>query len=341
MPVRSLYTILASLVIMPIAASNATAEEIGNTSPPTQLDISDPFAQDLKRSVDHITGGVSIDGTGYAVEEHSGTGRELLGKSSQTALHSSSFRVVGVSVRTPADQGYIPEIQKTPHQPGLRPVHTYLRLGEYEKPEQARQHALNLMAAYDPYLDVSFLIRIDQTNDLPAQLDLGPFSNRLHAERFCALLLHISQGLVKHCYTVEEYPAYDDHIFSTDFETSFGSKALMRLSADAVSQQVADDALFDLNAAVDQTLILSEGQIIGTGSAMITKITENGVILVDDIGQITHLPFLFLPEETLPEPEPLIDASALSGIDFGTDQAGESNDTADTPNLAEQLLELE
>jgi hypothetical protein len=339
----STFLFLVGLIMMPISVSHAQTEENVDISPPHQLDISDPFAQDLKRSTDRITGGITIDGTGYAVEEHSGIGRELLGKSSQTALHSTSFRVVGVSVRSLSHQRHIPETSKTIPKPGLRAIKTYLRLGEYDKPAQAKQHALNLMSAYGDYLDVGFIIRVDNTNEMAAQLDLGPFANPLHADRFCALLIHISHGLVNDCFTVEEYPAYGaENIYSSDVDNSFSSKALMRLSADAVSQQIADDTLFDLNAAVNQTLILSEGQIIGTGSAMITKVTENGVILVDDIGQITFLPFLFLPEESLPDPEPLLDAAALSGIDFGENHDDEGiSETSDAPNLAEQLLELE
>ena len=328
----------------PVLAQDNTPD-ISDTTPPDILDVSDPFSRDLNRASDQITGGINFDGSDFSTSEHAGTGRDLLGRDMQTALTTSQFRVAGLAVRKHASPPHIYERSEQLIEPGERPIRPYLRLGVFDNPALARQAAINLIDAYGDILDTTLIIRIHDSpydaneNMTTADLDIGPFRHQSHAKRFCTFLTYVTDGGINDCYHVEEYAHYDD-------DEGFGSLALMRLATDTVSNQVVNPDLFNLSATASTMLILKEGDRLGTGSNMITKIIETGIFMVDDVGQISHLPYQFFPETALPAETESIDLPDLSAINFdplGTndDDLKPDDDQDDEPNIAEQLLELE
>ena len=348
-------------VAYPVLAQNNTPEntpdntqentqentpDISDTTPPDILDVSDPFSRDLNRASDQITGGINFDGSDFSTSEHAGTGRDLLGRDIQTALTSSQFRVAGLAVRKHTSPPHIYERSVMLIEPGERPIRPYLRLGVFDNPALARQAAINLIDAYGDILDTTLIIRIhdDSTYDAnedmpPADLDIGPFRHQSHAKRFCTFLTYVTDGSINDCYHVEEYAHYDD-------DDGFGSLALMRLATDTVSNQVVNPDLFNLPATASTMLVLKEGDRLGTGSNMITKIIETGIFMVDDVGQISHLPYQFIPETPLPPETEAIDLPDLSAINFdplgiNDDDLNPDDDQEAEPNIAEQLLELE
>lgn len=327
-----------------ILALSPLAQEQLDTTPPAILDVGDPFSRDLNRASDHITGGVSFDSSHFSTSEHAGMGRDLLGQDIQTALTTSQFRIAGLAVRRRASYPHIHEAAYEMIELGSRPTRIYLRLGSFDHTDLARQTALNLIDAYPEYLDTALIIRMHDDGDQNtagghAKLDIGPFQSHDHAERFCTFLTYATTSIITECYPVEEYA----HNENAD---SFGSLALMRLATDTIVKQVVNPELFDLPITASTMLIVKEGDKLGTGSNMITKIIPSGIFLVDNIGQISHLPFQFIPETPLPEASESINLPDLNAIDFN--KIGQSDADADrkagqsdAPNIAEQLLELE
>ncbi|MCE2517193.1 MAG: hypothetical protein J4F41_05010 [Alphaproteobacteria bacterium] len=266
----------------------AQADGLDDTTPPEVLDIDDPFSRDLKRAAEDATGGISFQDDGLGIQEEEKTGRDLLGSESRAAIIANKYRIMGLAIsrRPLANQIFVdPGIEIVP---GSKPLMNYLRIGTHKTIDEARQQAINLKASYSEFFDASFIIR--QTGaDNPVDLDLGPFANIVHAERFCDMMLGLSYGLVSDCYVVQEYPGIEA-------QTSFTSSAMVRFSADAVTDVIEDTAVFDLPAAANQILTIREGTQLGRGSTIATKIIPSGIIIVDEIGNVVKLPLNYIPE---------------------------------------------
>lgn len=281
-----------SVMLMPHLAQ---ADGLDDTTPPEVLDIDDPFSRDLKRAAEDATGGISFQDDGLGIQEEEKTGRDLLGSESRAAIIASKYRIMGLAVarRPLANQIFIdPGIEIVP---GSKPLMNYLRIGTHKTIDDARQQAINLKASYSEYLDSSFIIRQPRPND-PVDLDLGPFSSIVHAERFCDMMLGLSYGLVADCYVVQEYPGIEAQV-------SFTSSAMVRFSADAVTEVIEDTAVFDLPGAANQMLTIKEGTQLGRGSTIATKIIPSGIIIVDEIGNVVKLPLNYIPEDPFVEQE--------------------------------------
>lgn len=290
---RFIMIVLFGFLLLP---NMVMADGLDDTSPPEVLDIDDPFSRDLKRAADDATGGISFQDDGLGIQDEEQTGRNLLGAESRGAIIASKFRIMGLAVsrRPNANQIYIdPSIEVVT---GSKPLMNYLRIGTHDNIDQARQQAINLKASYAQYLDASFIIRGNNIN-APVDLDIGPFLSIAHAERYCDLMLGITYGVVSDCYVVQEYPGIESR-------TTFSSSAIVKFSANAVGSVIEDTTVFDLPAAANQMLTIAEGTQLGRGSNIATKILPNGVIVVDEIGNVTMLPLNYIPEEPFVESEP-------------------------------------
>ena len=203
----------------------------------------------------------------------------------------------------------------------------YLRIGSHENIDEARQQAINLKSSYGQYLDASFIIR-QGLKDERIDLDIGPFERIVHAERYCDMLISISYGLVGDCYVIQEYPGLEDAV-------SFTSSAIIRFSANAVETIIEDTSVFDLPAASEQILTVKEGENIGVGATIATKVTPNGVIVVDEIGTIAMLPLNYVPEDKFEEKERQPVNIPTIPIQEGAEQPANEERP---PTIADQLI---
>lgn len=289
-------SITISLLIWVLVPQIALADGLDDTTPPEVLDIDDPFSRDLKRAAEDATGGIIFENEGLGIQEEEKTGRDLMGIESRATIIASKFRIMGLAVarRPLANQIYINPVDNIVT--GSKPLKNYLRIGTHQSIEEARQQAINLKSSYTEFLDTSFIIR-RLGPDMPVDLDLGPFNSIVHAERYCDMMLGLTYGLVTDCYVVQEYPGIEA-------QESFTSSAMVRFSADAVSDVIEDTSVFDLPAAAGQMLTIREGTQLGRGSTIATKITPSGIIIVDEIGNVVKLPLTFIPEDPFVEQAP-------------------------------------
>ena len=282
---------LTPLVMVPAAL----ADGLENTAPPEVLDIDDPFSRDLKRAAEDATGGIIFDDAGLGIQEEEEKGQTLMGRASKAAIIASRYRVMGLAIARRKDTNQIYIDTGSTLATGSKPLMNYLRIGSHDSIDDARQQAINLKSSYGQYLDASFIIR-QGLKDERIDLDIGPFDRIVHAERYCDMLIGISYGLVSDCYVVQEYPGLED-------QTSFTSSAIVRFSANAVDTIIEDTSVFDLPAASEQILTVKEGENIGIGATIATKVTPNGLLVVDEIGTIAMLPLNFIPEDKFEEQE--------------------------------------
>ena len=291
----SFMVLALGLALVITTAKPGLADGLENTAPPEVLDIDDPFSRDLKRAAEDATGGIIFDDTGLGIQEEEETGQELLGRDSKAAIIANRYRVMGLAIAKRKDKNQIYVDTGTTLTTGSKPLMNYLRIGNHENIDEARQQAINLKSSYGQYLDASFIIR-QGLKDERIDLDIGPFERIVHAERYCDMLISISYGLVGDCYVVQEYPGLED-------ADSFASSAIIRFSANAVDTVIEDTSVFDLPAASQQILRVKEGENIGVGATIATKVTPNGVIVVDEIGTIAMLPLNYIPEDKFEEKE--------------------------------------
>ncbi|MGC6485946.1 MAG: hypothetical protein ACON4P_09790 [Candidatus Puniceispirillales bacterium] len=324
------------VVLIPVFAGMAIdpvrADGLENTAPPEVLDIDDPFSRDLKRAAEDATGGLSFGSDGLTVNEEEETGRELLGRESRIALIANKYRVMGVAVSRKQDQNQIYVNVKEDLVPGAKPLMNYLRIGSHDTIDEARQQAINIKASYTTLLDAAFIIRQNPSSSI-VDLDIGPFREISHGERYCDMLLASTFGLVSDCYVVQEFPGIEP-------VESFTSTAMMRFSADAVDNVVQDTTVFDLPAAADQIITVREGDTIGTGTTQVVKIMDTGMMVVDEIGTVVRLPLVFIPEdayvETTEEPTAL---PTIPLPDGGSEDDGPPVIQEETRTAADILLD--
>lgn len=269
------------------------ADGLQNTAPPEVLDIDDPFSRDLKRAAEDATGGLNFGNDGMSVNEEEETGKALLGRESRIALIANKYRVMGVAVSRKQDQNQIYVNITEDLVPGAKPLMNYLRIGSHDTTDEARQQAINIKSSYPSFLDAAFIIRQNPTSSI-VDLDIGPFREVSHGERYCDMMLASTFGLVSDCYVVQEFPGIEP-------VESFTSTAMIRFSANAVDTVVSDTSVFDLPAAAEQIITVREGDTIGSGTTQVVKIMDTGMVVVDEIGTVVKLPLVFIPEDAYVE----------------------------------------
>lgn len=269
------------------------AQALDNTTPPQVLDIDDPFSRDLKRAADDATGGIIFNDTAIGIEEEEETGASLMGRESRLAVMASKMRVVGVAVSKQPDSNQVFVHFKDNALRGTKPLLNYLRIGTHPSIDDAQQQAINLKSSFIDFLDASLIIREAEDTSV-VDLDIGPFSDVAHAERYCDMLLDITFGLVSDCYVVQEFPGIEPL-------NTFNSTAMLKFSPDAVSSVISDTSIFDLPGAALQTINAREGQSIGSGSGIVVKVLADGVMVVDEIGSVVSLPVAYIPEDEFKE----------------------------------------
>lgn len=255
---------------------------------PEVQDIDDPFRRGIDRIADQATGGVELPSPSGNIGLEDTTGADLLGQASDTALFSNRYRVMGVAVAKQETRSQIFAATNQNVIPGNKPKLAYVRLGLFADEAEARQLAIDLKNNAAHLLGAHFILR-DEGED-GTIMDLGPLHNVTHAERYCEILLSLSEGMVSECYTVLEFPGLEPL-------RTFSSTAMLKASATAVRSVLRDSALFDLETASKQTITLREGDMIGASDTTLVKVTDRGVILVSENGDIETLPLDYLPEK--------------------------------------------
>ena len=272
---------------------------------PEVQDIDDPFRRGIDRIADQATGGVELPAPSGNIGLEDVSGADLLGRASDAALFSNRYRVMGVAVAKQETRSQIFAATNQNVIPGNKPKLAYVRLGLFADESEARQLAIDMKNSASPLLGAHFIMR-DEGED-GVIMDLGPLHNVTHAERYCEILLNMSEGMVTECYTVLEFPGLEPL-------RTFSSTAMLRASATAVRSVMQDSTLFDLETAAKQTITLREGDMIGATDTTLVKVTPRGVILVSENGDIETLPLDYLPEKPF-------DANDLNPTDDGV-QAG-------------------
>ena len=212
----------------------------------------------------------------------------IFGKSTEEALFSNRYRVVGVAVASQEMRSQIFAATNQNVIPGNKPRLAYVRLGLFEDESAARQLAIDLKNNAEHLLGAHFIMRDE--GEAGVLMDFGPLRNVTHAERYCEIMLSMSTGLVDDCYTVLEFPGLEPL-------RTFSSTAMLKPSANAIRKVMMDDSLFDLQAAARQTITLREGDGIGATDATLVKVTPRGIIVVAENGDIETLPIDYLPEK--------------------------------------------
>lgn len=289
---------MAFLSVSAPAPARAQSNEDSIVAPEV-LDLDDPFARGINRASELATGGIELPEPVGELEAEAKTGRELQGLQNRQAVAGAMYRIAGIIVAEGAARGQIFFSDNEEIAKGSKPKLPYLRIGEFETVADAQQRAIDLRATIEPLLGAHFILR--QPNAGQILLDIGPTPSIDHAERYCEILKRDSNGLVLDCYPELAYPEYEPL-------DTFTSTALVRVSADAVRNVIQDDSLFDLQSSADQMLMMQEGDMLGVGTDMVTKITPDAMHLVAEDGTITTLFLNYIPEQQFqvntPEPAP-------------------------------------
>ena len=278
------------MLISAVYCMPAFAGADNNTSleAPEVLDIDDPFARGLDRVADQATGGVSLPSPTGNLTKNQPSGAELLGEPSELALVARDYRVVGLAVSRKETKAQIFADSNEEILAGNKPLMAYSRIGIFEDYNLARKTAIDLKSTSNAFLGAHFIMREDEDED-GIILDIGPTRNVVHAERYCELMMAKTNGLVKDCYAVLEYPGVEPL-------NTFSSTAMIRVAPYAVEAVINDDQLFDLNQSARQLLTLREGDMLGNGNVNLTKVTPQGIMLVAESGDISLLPIDYVPE---------------------------------------------
>ncbi|WP_438997264.1 hypothetical protein [Candidatus Puniceispirillum sp.] len=285
---RIVFKIIVLLSVFHIVPAFAGADNTTSLEAPEVLDIDDPFARGLDRVADQATGGVPLPAPIGDLSKNQPTGAELLGEQSELALVARNYRVVGLAVSRKETKAQIFADNNEEILAGNKPLMAYARIGIFEDYNLARQTAIDLKSTSYAFLGAHFIMREDEEED-GIILDIGPTRNVVHAERYCELMMAKTNGLVKDCYAVLEYPGVEPL-------NTFSSTAMIRVAPYAVETVINDNNLFDLNQSARQLLTLREGDMLGNGNVNLTKITPQGVMLVAENGDVNLLPIGYVPE---------------------------------------------
>ena len=285
---RIVFKIIVLLSVFHVLPAFAGADNTTSLEAPEVLDIDDPFARGLDRVADQATGGVPLPSPIGDLSRNQPTGAELLGEQSELALVARDYRVVGLAVSRKETKAQIFADNNEEILAGNKPLMAYARIGIFEDYNLARQTAIDLKSTSYSFLGAHFIMREDEEED-GIILDIGPTRNVVHAERYCELMMAKTNGLVKDCFAVLEYPGVEPL-------NTFSSTAMIRVAPYAVETVINDNNLFDLNQSARQLLTLREGDMLGNGNVNLTKITPQGVMLVAENGDINLLPIDYVPE---------------------------------------------
>lgn len=254
---------------------------------PEVLDLDDPFARDIKRASELATGGVDLPIPSGALDPDVQRGAALDGVSDRRVAPASLYRVVGLAVAGGRDTGQIYSSSNQMMTRGNKPKLPYIRLGSYQSEAEARQVAIDLRVLLSDMLGAHFILR--QPGDGSTILDIGPAPSIEFVDRYCEIIRTNGRGLQQDCYAELEYPEIEP------IET-FTSTAMLRLARTAIRELIQDQGTFDLEDTSNQTLLVKEGDMLGVGSHMVTKIVSDGVMLVSEEGNIDILSLNYLPE---------------------------------------------
>lgn len=301
-------------------AGASEVEENDSLVAPEVQDIDDPFRRGIDRIADQATGGVELPSPSGDIGLQDTTGADLLGRAAEDALFSNRYRVVGVAVAQQESRSQIFAATNQDVLIGNKPRLAYVRLGLFEDEAGARQTAIDLKNNFQDLLGAHFILRDE--GEAGVLMDFGPLRSVTHAERYCEILMSLSGSLIEDCYTVLEFPGLEPM-------RTFSSTAMLKPSANAIRNIMRDDRLFDLEAASRQTIVLREGDMIGSTSATLVKVTPRGVIIVAENGDVETLPIDYLPEKAY-DPD---DVSAIAPPPVASSPAVTSQ--GDNPYAAE------
>lgn len=289
----------------PALAGASDIETNDSLVAPEVQDIDDPFRRGIDRIADQATGGVDLPGPSGDIGLQDSVGAELLGQATDEALFSSRYRVVGVAVSKQETRSQIFGATNQNVVVGNKPRLAYVRLGLFSDEAEARQTAIDLKNNFEHLLGAHFILRDE--GDAGVLMDFGPLRNVTHAERYCEVMLKMSNELVSDCYTVLEFPGLEPM-------RTFSSTVMLKPSANAVRNIMKDGRLFDLQAAARQMITLREGEMIGATEATLVKVTPRGIIIVAENGDIETLPIDYVPEKAFDSADlDRVDAPSVAG----------------------------
>ena len=124
---------------------------------PEVQDIDDPFRRGIDRIADQATGGVELPAPSGNIGLEDASGADLLGKSTDEALFSNRYRVMGVAVAKQETRSQIFAATNQNVIPGNKPKLSYVRLGLFADEADARQLAIDLKNNAEHLLGAHFI----------------------------------------------------------------------------------------------------------------------------------------------------------------------------------------
>ena len=272
-----------------LASMPASAQDNSLVAPEV-LDLDDPFARDIKRASELATRGVDLPVPSGALEPDIKRGAELQGLSDRRVAPASLYRVVGLAVASGRETGQIFSSSNRPAVRGDKPKLPYIRLGSYSNEAEARQVAVDLRVLLEDKLGAHFILRAPGNGMV--MLDIGPAPSIEYVDRYCEIIQLHGRGLNQDCYAELEYPEIEPI-------DTFTSTAMLRIAPSAIRSLVQDTSTFDLLNSSSQILMVKEGDMLGVGTHMVTKIVSDGVLLVSEEGGVDLLSLNYLPERVV------------------------------------------
>ena len=286
---RQLSQIALALSLGLLTAFSAVGQDNSLVAPEV-LDLDDPFTRDIKRASELATGGVDLPIPSGTLEPDVKRGADLQGISDREVAPASLYRVVGLAVSGGRETGQIFFASNNTTERGNKPKLPYIRLGSYNSESEARQVAIDLRVLLKDKLGAHFILR--QPGNGMSILDIGPAPSIEYVDRYCEIIQLHGRGLNQDCYAELAYPEIEP------LET-FTSTAMLKLAPSAIRSLVQDSATFDLLDSSNQIVMVQEGDMLGAGTHMVTKIVSDGVLLVSEEGNIDLLSLNYLPERVV------------------------------------------
>lgn len=166
--------------------------------------------------------------------------------------------------------------------------HFYARIQNFRTKTGAIQMANSTWQNYRAFIDADMLIRSEGQADKPKyHLDIGPMQSKRHATGWCMLIVKTHPD----CAPILRYA-------DRERQDSFRSQAIVSITpkifygADGV--ETASETNVDAAKQIEYHLF--EGQVLGHGTGMITKITPHYIYITTDSGRVHELPFYYVPE---------------------------------------------
>ena len=170
----------------------------------------------------------------------------------------------------------------------LMPLRIYARLEGFSSREMAARAADTAWQNYRHFMDADMLIRSEGDAIKPVYyLDIGPMHSPRHAKAWCVLVSKIYDA----CKPISR-------VMAKERKNSFASQAVVNITPHVFydADGVENTMQTNIDAAKRVEYHLFEGQVLGNGTGMITKITPHYIYLASMHGQIYELPFYYVPE---------------------------------------------